>query len=557
MTIRASKSKKDSETNLCNAFGFTQLQAEAIVELMLYRLTGLEIKTFEKEYKELEKTIKGLKAILENEAELLKVIKRELCEVKEKHGDKRRTQIVENDEEAKIDIEELIIVEDTMVSMSNEGYIKRVPLKSYNRSNTNVEDIEYREGDFNKYLFSSNTIDTIMFFTDKGNMYQIKGSVIPEFKWKEKGERIDSIIKGLDFAKEKVVAVNSVSSSPLQKDFVMFTNLGNIKRSGIDKFVTNYSKVMALKLRENERLIDVQLVDKEKERGFLKILTSTGLKFSLEEPELLDLERSNLGTQLFNLSFKNQVTKVEYTNEYEFKSMVLNITKDGIISNYDISKYSSKKENIIQTNSLCRILIFSSSGKVYNIPSYILENLSETINLENLVDDYDAKAKIIGAVSIVNFQQDMSIYFVSKKGLVKRTMLSEFVGEYSSTLAYKLKGDSDKLISVIFNENDVEADMILITKSAMCIRFECSGINYMGRSASGVTGITLQEYDEVCFGDIVPKASTGSKVTLISSKAAKQEFVLSDIKTQNRAGRGKNLILVVMDDFLKEVKLKK
>lgn len=185
-TIRASKSKSDAENNLQKQFGFSPAQAQAIVELMLYRLTGLEIKTFEKEYKELEKLISRLEKILNDEKVLLRVIKTELSEIKDKYGDDRKTEVIENDDEAKIDIEELVVVEDIMVTLSNEGYIKRIPLKSYNRSNTNVEDIEYREGDYNKFLFTSNTTNTVMMFTDKGNMYQLKGNLIPEYKWKEK-----------------------------------------------------------------------------------------------------------------------------------------------------------------------------------------------------------------------------------------------------------------------------------------------------------------------------------------------------------------------------------
>ena len=133
-TIRASKSKKDAHENLVSKFGFTDLQAEAILELMLYRLTGLEIKVFQKEHKELSKKIKALKKILENESVLLGVIKDELKEVAEVYGDERRTALIEDESEAKIDLEELIVAEDVMVTLSNEGFIKKLPLKTYNLS---------------------------------------------------------------------------------------------------------------------------------------------------------------------------------------------------------------------------------------------------------------------------------------------------------------------------------------------------------------------------------------------------------------------------------------
>ena len=160
-TIRSSKSKKDASDNLISKYGFTEIQAQAILELMLYRLTGLEITAFEKEYAQLEQLIKKLEKILASEKELLKVIKKELKEVTDKYGDERRTQIIHDDTVSKIDLEELIVIEDVMVTVSNDGFIKRLPLKNYNRSNSNPEDIEYREGDSLKYLISANTKDTL------------------------------------------------------------------------------------------------------------------------------------------------------------------------------------------------------------------------------------------------------------------------------------------------------------------------------------------------------------------------------------------------------------
>ena len=166
-TIRESKSKKDAGVNLVEKFGFTETQAEAILELMLYRLTGLEIKVFQKEYTELEKTIKKLRKILSHDKTLLEVIKTELKEITDKYRNPRRTMLVEDDSEAKIDLQELIVVEDVMVTLSKDGFIKRIPLKTYQRSNAKAEDIDYREGDELKFLFKSNTTENILLFTDR------------------------------------------------------------------------------------------------------------------------------------------------------------------------------------------------------------------------------------------------------------------------------------------------------------------------------------------------------------------------------------------------------
>ena len=160
-TIRSSKSKKDAGINLVTKFGFTEEQAEAILELMLYRLTGLEITVFQKEYAELEKKISKLKKILASEKELLKVVKTELKEITDKYRKPRRTMVVENDSEARIDVEELIVVEDVMITLSKDGFIKRLPVRSYTRSNSNADDIDYRDGDELKYLFKSNTAENV------------------------------------------------------------------------------------------------------------------------------------------------------------------------------------------------------------------------------------------------------------------------------------------------------------------------------------------------------------------------------------------------------------
>lgn len=569
LVIRGSKSKKDSEKNIMEKFGFTQIQAEAIVELMLYKLTGLEIKIFEKEYKELEKEIKGLKKILESEKELLKVIKDQLIEIRDRLGNARRTQIIEDDDEAKIDLEELLVVEDTMVTLSNDGFIKRIPLKSYNRSNTNVEDIDYREGDFNKQILSSNTKDIVMIFTDKGNMYQIKGIGIPEFKWKEKGERIDSLIKGLDLAKEKIICAYSISSFLEQKDFIFFTSKGSIKKTGIDKFDTAHSKIQALKLKE-EQVIDVSLIDKEREEGFIKVKTKNELEFSLEEPKLEAADRNILGMELVKLSSNNEIINIEYTKEYEFKTFGASINNNGIIKIHYTSKNHANSSLYVQTDSGSKLILFAEDGMAYFIPSCMIENLQESgINIKELLPELKtSNKKIIKIISIKEFSENISLFFFSKKGMIKKTLLSELEGVYSSTIVYKLKGDNDGLINVVNCYNISNKDIVLVTKKAMCIRFDNLSINLMGKVASGVTGISLKEDDEVIFGDlIVSECSTKNEkdeiavskitkkeVTLVTNNKNKKLLALNDIKVQNRAGRGSNMMLVAIDEYVLTVK---
>ncbi len=564
--IRGSKSKKDAGENLIARFGFSSIQSDAILELMLYRLTGLEIKIFLAEYKKLEALIKGYRKILENEKELLKVIKAEISEIKEKYNDPRRSEIIEDDNEAKIDVEELIMVEDIMITLSNDGYIKRVPMKSYNRSNTNIEDIEYREGDFNTYLIGASTKDTLMIFTDLGNMYQLRGDLVPEYKWKEKGERLDTILRGIDLSKEKIVETISNENLSASKEFMFFTNKGNIKKTHLDKFITSYTKLSALRLRENEKLLHVRVIDKERQENFLKVLTKEGLEFSVEEPSLCGIDRNTIGTQLFNLAWEDEVVKMEFSEGYDYKEFYVSINAKGAI------KVSSRKTNThlsAYTKSTATMLIFTQKGAVHKLPSYMIQNIDKTgIFISTLLDNFNVEDKIIDIASVNNFNEESSIYFFTKKGFTKRTKLSELEGDFFWSMVYKLKTEEDKLISVKINSDSEDKDILMVTQKAMCIRFNVNTINFMGKVASGVTGISLRD-DEVIFVDLVPavtKKYEGSNeiaitceeemnLTISCFKGEKKTIRLKDINVQNRAGRGKNLTNALIDDYVEDVTL--
>ena len=562
-TIRESKSKKDAGLNLIEKFGFTEIQAEAILELMLYRLTGLEIKVFQKEYAELEKTIKRLKKILSHESELLKVVKNELKEITDKYRNPRRTMIVEDDSEAKIDLEELIVVEDVMITLSKDGFIKRIPVRTYQRSNAKAEDIDYREGDELKYLIKSNTTENILLFTDKGNMYQTKGINIPEGKWKEKGERIDSIIKTLNLEEENIVEAISVQILDGRKSIQFITNKGIIKKSSLDKFQTNYSKIQALKLKEDEAVIDVILLEDEEKKDFLKVETKLGLKFSLELPILEDTPRNIMGTQLFNLIENDEVINVKYIDEYEFVTFSVRVTSKGTLKGFSRAKSSDRLK--VNTDSASTLLLFTNRGNVYKVPTFLITNvMKEEVSLQNIIEGYSKKEKIVDVYSIKNFNENNLVYFFTKKGMIKKTSLKEYDGNYSMWQAYKFKYENDEVISVNIEVDNLN-EILLISKKGMAIRFQGESVNTMGRVASGVTGISLKEDDEVISGKIIKRVSSesseiaidvdNSEGFVLSTKNREEKVVLiRDIRVQNRAGRGTNIMLVNFDDEITEIR---
>ena len=558
-TIRESKSKKDAGINLIEKFGFTEIQAEAILELMLYRLTGLEIKVFQKEYAELEKTIKKLRKILAHENELLKVIKVELKEITDRFRNPRRTMIVEDDSEAKIDLDELIVVEDVMVTLSKDGFIKRIPLKTYQRSNAKAEDIEYREGDELKFLFKSNTTENILLFTDKGNMYQVKGINIPEGKWREKGERVDSIIKTLNLDDENIVEAFSVRVLDGSKSVQFITNRGIIKKSTLDKFQTSYSKIQALKLKENEYVLNIILIDSEEEKQFLKVKTKLGLKFSLELPKIEDTPRNILGIQLFNLIENDEIISVEYVDEFEFMTFSVGVTAKGTLKGFAKAKSSDRLK--VNTDSLSTLVLFTDKGNMYKVPSFLISNVvKEEIALENIIDGYSKKERVIDVYSLKSFDEKNMVYFFTKKGMIKKTSLKEYDINYSLCQAYKFKYENDEVISVCIEGN--EGEILIVTKKGMAIRFLSEGVNTMGRIASGVTGISLKEDDEAISGCILSGVSNEDEIaiddsrdkdiTLVTKNKEKKLVDIKDIRIQNRAGRGTNVRVINLDDEIIE-----
>lgn len=572
-TIRASKSKKDAHENLVSKFQFTDLQAEAILELMLYRLTGLEIKVFQKEHKELSKKIKALRKILENESVLLGVIKDELKEVAEVYGDERRTALIEDESEAKIDLEELIVAEDVMVTLSNEGFIKKLPLKTYNRSNVDENEIEYREGDYLRFLIKSNTKDTLAIFTDKGTVYQIKCNSVADKKWKDKGERLEDLIRGLSLEDEKIIALESIENFLPNKCFKFITANGLIKKTTLDKFVTAYSKLMAIKLKNDDLLASVSLIDSQDEERFVEIETTNGLNFVVSEPELEFTDRNILGVQLVPLKSGNQIKSIRFVDNYEYKEFIIGINKKGNIKTF--SNMNSSSYEKVKVNSFRNVIAFSNKGKIFKFPAYLLQNTEES-NISDLVDGFEKDELIIKVAPINEFGkigEDLFVYFFSREGLVKKTSLREFLGEFNNQIAYKFKTPKDELVNVDINFEN--ATVILVTKNGMGIKFSAIAINPMGRVASGVTGISLKDDNKVIFGKVIPLAegiddktleayndykkeltSNYEKLILESKQKEKAEVNIEDIKLQNRAGRGSSLMILVLEDYIRDVIIK-
>ena len=253
-TIRASKNKTDAKENLMKEFNFNALQAEAIVVLQLYRLTNTDVLALQEEHDNLVKYIKALELILSNEEKLKEVMKYELKKIKKDYPMPRRTEIVDEIVDIKLDTTDLITKENVMVALSNEGYIKRVSMKSYTSSNG--DETTLKPGDYLKYLFEVSTLDNLVIFTNLGQYLYVPVHTIFEGKWKDLGKHINNLVTGLSESEYIVGAF--ILKNPDEK-ITFVTKNGLVKQSILKDFVVSrYSKAMlAFKLKDNDEVIAV------------------------------------------------------------------------------------------------------------------------------------------------------------------------------------------------------------------------------------------------------------------------------------------------------------
>ena len=254
-TIRSSKNKANAIENLVKEYDFTEKQADAIVTLQLYRLTNTDIVALQEEMEKLLDTMKKLEAILADEKVLIKVLKKELKEIKDKYATPRKTEIRDEITEIKIDATSMIPKEDVMVVVTNEGYIKRTSLRSYAASN--IEDLTLKEKDYIVGLYNMNTLDTLLVFTNLGNYLYIPVHEIPDLKWKEMGKHMSNIIT-VD-PDEYVVNAMPVYDFDQNLYITSFTRNGMVKRTLLKEFkVSRYSKAInMMKLKDKDEVVNV------------------------------------------------------------------------------------------------------------------------------------------------------------------------------------------------------------------------------------------------------------------------------------------------------------
>ena len=325
----------DAKERLMERFGLSEIQAQAILDMRLKTLSGLQREKIEEEYNELMKLIAHLKEILSSETLVYGIIKEELLEIKEKFGDERRTKIIAA--EGEFNVEDLVKEEQTVIALTHFGYIKRMPIdtyKSQKRGGKGITGISTREDDFVKQIFTASTHDTILFFSNKGKLYRLRGYEVPESGRTAKGTAIVNLLS-LD-AGEKISTVIPIQNFAEGKYLLFATRNGLIKKTGLTEYNSaRKTGLLAITLKDDDELIDVRLTDGEDN---VVLVTKQGMCITFNEKDVRPVGRVSQGVIGIRLDEDDNVIGMESIIQGS-KSTLLAITENGFGKRTELDEY--------------------------------------------------------------------------------------------------------------------------------------------------------------------------------------------------------------------------
>ena len=326
----------DAKERLMERFGLSDIQAQAILDMRLKTLSGLQREKIEEEYNELMKLIAHLREILGSERLVFDIIKEELTEIKEKYGDERLTKIVAA--EGEFNEEDLIKEEQMVVALTHFGYIKRMPIDTYRsqrRGGKGITGISTREEDFVKQIFTTSTHDTVLFFSNKGKLYRLRGYEIPEAGRTAKGTAIVNLLS-LD-AGEKISAIIPIQSFEDGKYLLMATKSGLIKKTPLKEYDSSRKTgLLAINLKDDDELIDVRLTDGEDN---VVLVTRKGMCITFDEKDVRPVGRSAQGVLGIRLDDDDIVIGMESILANNKSASLLAITENGFGKRTELEEY--------------------------------------------------------------------------------------------------------------------------------------------------------------------------------------------------------------------------
>ncbi len=407
---------KEAETDviarekLIQRFGFDEIQANAILELKLRRLTGLERDKIENELADLIEQIKELKEILASEQKVLDIIKKELLEIKAKYADERRTNIDMTAIDY-IEDESLIPEEDIIVTISDKGYIKRCvssTFKSQHRGGVGIKGMSTNEEDYVKYLVNASTHDYILFFTNKGKVYRLKGYEIPEYSRQAKGL---PIINLLQIEKdEKINSIISISNENDNKYLIFATRDGLVKKTAVEEYANiRTSGKIAISLKDSDELIDVKLSD-----GTNKVIlgSTSGRMVVFNENEVRPMGRTASGVKGINLDGGYKCTGMEVGKDDD---NLLIVTKFGygkktLISEYRMTKRGSKGVKALNVTDKNGEMI---AHKIVNNDKDLLMITESGMAIRMGIDQISQLGRVTQGVKLINLKDNQYVSTIS------------------------------------------------------------------------------------------------------------------------------------------------
>ena len=404
--IKSAKNDNDAIEQLINKYNLTKEQSEAILEMKLRRLTGLERDKIESELKELKVLIESLKEILASEEKILNIIKEELLEIKTKYGDERRTNIDVTSIEH-IEDESLIPVEDIVITLTNKGYIKRINNETYrtqNRGGVGIKGMTINEEDIVEHLLLMKTHDYIMFFTNKGKVYRIKGYTIPIFSRQSKGLPIINLLP-LE-PDEKVNVLLKVNEEDIDSNIVFCTQKGLVKRTKISEFENiRVTGKIAITLKDDDELIAVKKTTGDNE---IMIASADGRMIRFNENEVRIMGRTASGVRGINIGENGKCVGCEIATEDQ---MVLIVTENGYGKKTDINEYRTTHRG---TKGIKALNITEKNG---NIVSFKLVDGNEDlmiitdfgIIIKLSLEQVSTTGRVAQGVRLINLKDDQKV----------------------------------------------------------------------------------------------------------------------------------------------------
>lgn len=422
--IEVIKNSADSNTakdTLMLTWSFTEVQAKAILDIKLQRLTSFEKEKLDVEYYSLVNEIERLKEILNNEPKLMEVIKAEIIELKEKYGDERRTRLETDLNE--INIEDLIKDEKVIVTLTNKGYIKRVALDQYKAQKRGGKGISTQntvDEDFVESMYTASTLETLMIFTDKGKVYSLKVYEIPESGKQARGKLIENLINlSKDEKVERIIKINNFSE---EQELFFLTKQGRTKLTNLSLFQNlNRSGIIAIKLDDNDGLIFVGVVNGNKDKVF--VVTKLGYAIKFGNENIRSMGRNTAGVKALTLREGDSVVSGVIIEDEELD--ILTITENGYGKRTKVSGYPLQNRG--------------GKGVI---------NIKVSNKLGNVVD-----AKCV--------HQDEELMAITSEGIIIRTPIESIsqIGRNTKGVRLMKVKEEEKVVSIVCVKQNLEAEL--------------------------------------------------------------------------------------------------